>query len=272
MSDSVGTRAWALSGGSLRMRDRVQLVSQALLARLSLMPRRLRARLGLDESAASRIDPSTIRFPDSVAARRAGDLAESLSAPWLFNHCQRTYVWGAMLAQTERMEFDEEFLFVASALHDVGLIGKHNGKKPDCVCFAVEGARTAEKFSADIGWADERSQRLCEAISLHLNVRVGLRHGPEAHLLHAGAALDAIGARSKELHPTTIDSVLTQYPRLTFNQEMRAAMNAQARERPNSRAAFLVGLGIERMIRAAPLDDRRTSTKSLRVVDADHGD
>jgi len=42
---------------------------------------------------------------------------------------------------------------------------------------------------------------------------------------------------------------------VTFKQEMSAAMKEQARERPHSRAAFLVGLGFVGMIRSAPLED-----------------
>ena len=230
---------------------------------MSRLPQRLRTRLGFGDSVASRIDLSAIRFPDSIASCRASELAESLSAPWLFNHCLRTYVWGVMLAQSEQIQFDEELFFVASALHDLGLTESHNCKEPGCGCFAVEGARAAEKFAEEIGWEDERRERLGEAISLHLNVRVGLRYGPEAHLLHEGAALDVIGASIRELHPATIESVLERYPRLTFKQEMSAAIKQQARERPHSRAALLVSLGFIGMIRSAPLADPLAPNKSL---------
>jgi hypothetical protein len=255
MTSTVGKRAWALSGGSLRKQDRIRLVAQALLVQMSLLPLRLRTQLGFGDSAASRIDLSAIRFPDSIASRRASELAESLSAPWLFNHCLRTYVWGAMLAQSEQIKFDEELFFVASALHDLGLTESRKCKEPGCACFAVEGARAAEQFAAEIGWENERRERLSEAILLHLNIRVGLQFGPEAYLLHEGAAFDVIGARIRELHPASVESVLEQYPRGTFKQEMSAAMKEQARERPRSRAAFLVGLGFVGMIRSAPLED-----------------
>lgn len=263
MTGTVGTRASGVSGGSLRKQDRIRLVAQALLVRMSLLPQRLRSQLGLGDSEASRIDLSAIRFPDTIASCRASELAESLSAPWLFNHCLRTYVWGAMLAQSGKIKFDEELFFVASALHDLGLTENHKCKESGCACFAVEGARAAKNFAAEIGWENERRERLGEAISLHLNVRVGLRYGPEAHLLHEGAALDVIGARIRELHPATVESVLKQYPRLTFKQEMSAAMKEQSRERPHSRAAFLVGLGFVGMIRSAPLEDPPAPNKSL---------
>ena len=154
-----------------------------------------------------------------------------------------------MLAQTRHIKFDEELFYVASALHDVGLSEKARCGEQCAMCFAVEGARAAEQFSDTVGWPSERRERLSEAISLHLNVRVGLAHGPEAHLLHAGASVDVIGARLKEIDLAGVHYVLDQYPRLDFNTEMAALMKDEARRKPDSRAAFLVSLGFSRMIR-----------------------
>jgi hypothetical protein len=258
----VGTTVWAVkTNGAMTTRNRAELIAQALVARAAALPRRLSARLGHGQSAPVRIDVSAIRVPDSAAACRANALMMSLSAPWLANHCQRTYIWSAMLAQRDRIRVDEEILFVASVLHDLGLIDAHNGKQPGCECFAVEGARAAMRFAAEIGWDDERRDRLAEAISLHLNVRVGLRHGPEAHLLHEGAAFDVIGARLGQLHRETVMSVLLRHPRLGFKDEMGAAMRQQTRMRPQSRAAFLVRLGFIGMMRSAPLDDNGPSPR-----------
>ena len=255
VSNKVGTNAWASSGGELRRQDRVRLIGQALLTRISALPGRLRARLRFSDAASRRIDLSAIRLPDSPVALRAGEHARSLSEPWLFYHCLRTYVWGAMLAQSDRIKFDHELLFVASALHDLGLTDAHKCQEHNCTCFAVEGARAAHRFVAAIGWENERRDRLAEAISLHLNVRVGLQHGPEAHLLHEGAALDVIGARVREIGPTAVTAVLKEYPRLGLKEQMVAEMKEQARIRPRSRAAFLVGLGFVGLIRSAALEN-----------------
>jgi hypothetical protein len=255
MSTTVGTLAWAKAGGNLRPQDRVRLIAQAVYVQMANLPSRVRDALGLGDTDANLIDLSAIRFPDSAASRRASELAASVTEPWLFNHCLRTYIWGTMLAQAHRIKFDEELFFVASALHDLGLADNPSCKVAGCTCFAVEGARAADKFALDIGWDNERRDRLSNAISLHLNVRVGLKHGPEAHLLHEGAALDVIGARVRELPVVAVESVLTQYPRMNLKRALSEAMKAQSRESPQSRAAFLVGLGFVGMIRSAPLDD-----------------
>lgn len=261
MSATVGTLAWAKAGGNLRRQDRLRLIAQALYMRLSNLPHRMRGALGLGDAQVSRIDLSAMRLPDSAASRSAAELSASVSEPWLVNHCLRTYVWGAMLAQAQRIKFDEELLFVASALHDLGLVDSPSCKLAGCTCFAVEGARAADTFALGIGWDEARRDRLSSAILLHLNVRVGMKHGPEAHLLHEGAALDVIGARIRELPVVAVESVLAQYPRMNFKRALTEAMKQQAHERPQSRAAFLLGVGFIGMIRAAPLDDPSPSVR-----------
>ena len=86
----------------------------------------------------------------------------------------RTYLWGAMLAQVNDIKFDEELFFTASVLHDLGLTSTHLCQDASCSCFAVEGARAARRFVSTHAWSNQRSDQLAEAISLHLNVRVGL--------------------------------------------------------------------------------------------------
>lgn len=255
MNTATGSKIWSVkTGGALGRKDQGYLMAQAMLVRLKMLPEKLRARLGLASEQVARIDPSSIQLPDSRSSQQALALITLLGQPWVLNHSVRTYVWGAMLAQKDGIGFDQELFYIASLLHDLGLTETHNCKNAACACFAVEGARAAEHFASELGWSNERSDLLSEAISLHMNVSVGLEQGAEAHLLHEGAAMDVIGARYKELHFGSFQSVLKAYPRLDFKTEMRAAMKAQTKIRPESRAAFLTGLGFIGMIRAAPFE------------------
>lgn len=248
---SVGTNAWAALGGQLRRQDRMHLMGQAMLTRLAALSGRLQRGLGFEHARLQQIDLQAIRLPDSRVAVKATELASELSEPWLFNQCMRTYLWGAMLAQVSNIKFDEELFFTASILHDLGLTSTHLCQDTSCSCFAVEGARAARQFVTKVGWTNQRSDQLAEAISLHLNVRVGLHHGAEAHLLHAGAALDVIGARARQIDAGAVSHVLGAYPRLSFKTDMAEALKGQTRARPESRAAFLVGLGFISLLRAA---------------------
>jgi HD superfamily phosphodiesterase len=172
----------------------------------------------LNDRALARIDVSAIRMPDSKAAIHAEELMQSLSAPWLVNHCMRTWLWGVMFAQAGNIRFDEELYFVASVLHDLGLTDEHKCGDGCTACFAVQGARMAEQFAGRQGWSAERQHRLSDAISLHMNARVSIAHGAEAHLLHQGAALDVVGARMAEIGQPVRQTVLEKYPRLGFKK------------------------------------------------------
>ena len=249
---SVGTHAWAALGGQLRRQDRMRLMGQAMLTRLAAMSGRLRRGVGFNLARFRHVDLQAIRLPDSRVAMQASEMASALSEPWLFNHSMRTYLWGAMLAQVNGIRIDEELFFTASVLHDLGLTSTHLCQDTSCSCFAVEGSRAARQFVSKEGWTNQRCDQLAEAISLHLNVRVGLHHGAEAHLLHAGTSLDIIGARARQLDADAVSHVLGVYPKLSLKTNMVEAMTGQARTRPESRAAFLVGLGFIGLLRAAP--------------------
>ena len=206
---SVGTLAWARdSGGRLGRKDQMRLLMEAALVRLNAQLRRRK-------KAPFSVDLAAIRIPDSGLCKSARELLESASEPWLVDHCLRTFLWAAILGKKGQHRFDEEVLFVASALHDLGLTSTGSRLSPTSAeCFAVEGAFAAERFLATYGLDERRREAVAEAISLHLNVRVSLVHGIEAHLLHEGAALDVIGARFDEVAATTRAEVLREYPRL----------------------------------------------------------
>lgn len=247
----IGTQGWArVHGGRLDRTDRLVLTIEALWVRLAQGAQRAMELLGGSRHTLPPLDVAMLRLPDSPVALRALEHARVLCAPWVINHCLRTYLWGVIVARQGRIAFDEELLFVASALHDLCLTETHFA--PEGVCFAVAGAAAAARFADDAAWGAERRDRLADAIALHLNVRVGLRQGAEAHLLHEGAALDVIGARLREVPTTTVQAVVNMYPRLGFKGHMRAAIQQQADAHPESRSAFLYRLGFNALIGAAP--------------------
>jgi hypothetical protein len=218
---------------------------------------RLNTRLLRQQQPQFSVDLGSIRVPDSALCESASDLLASVSEPWLVNHCLRTFLWAAILGKKGQHRFDEELLFVASALHDLGLTSAGARlSSSSAECFAVEGAFAAEKFLAKHGLDHRRQEVVAEAISLHLNVRVSLAHGVEAHLLHEGAALDVVGARFDEVAATTRNEVLGVHARLDMKSRMVAAMKQQSTTRPRSRAGFLCGHGFISMIRHAPFADR----------------
>jgi hypothetical protein len=249
--NAVGTWSWAQrTHGCLRRRDRIELARQAVLARLERIPRRWRKSL-LDESRPPRLpDP-----PDSDLARAAEAHLHDTSHPGLYAHCMRTWLFATLFADRDRLEHDEELLYLACVLHDLGLTDAHDRRDPSAECFAVEGARAAHRLVCADGESEDRARLVAEAITLHLNITVPARLGAEAHLLHRGAWLDVAGRSAHRLPPDTLRAIVRCWPRDQLAESLLAANAAQASARPRSRAAFLQGLpGVARVIAANPLD------------------
>lgn len=252
---SLGTLAWSHhTGGNLDTCDRLRLGGQLLLVRLARLSGAARRALGLSDSSLSTVSGADFSLPESADARRALDHARHLLPGWLFEHSLRTFLWGRLLGRGRGIATDGELLFVAAVLHDLALTEARHC----CVglgCFAARGAKDAGAFAQTMGWLPERRQRLEDAISLHLNVRVPLQAGAEAHLLHDGAALDCIGAGLEELPPGAAASVLARHPRQDFKQRANAAFEAQSFANPASRIAYLMQLGFARRVGTAPFPE-----------------
>jgi HD domain len=232
----VGSWPWAQrTGGTLSRADRRALMNQVAQAQWHRLVGRITRSLG---SKPALLSVEALRIPDSPAAVRAAELCAQLSPLWLQHHCTRTYVWGSLFALRYSRPYDEELLYVAAMLHDLGLTPAYTGKDATARCFAVEGARAAITFAQETGWDAQRQDALAEAISLHLNVTVGLEHGIEAHLLHAGASCDVLGQGYQSIAPSARSLVLERCPRLDFKQELDGCMRQQVALRPEARVAL----------------------------------
>ncbi len=248
----VGTLAWARrTGGKLSRIDRAELMKQGILVQLKRTSTGWKRRLGLTQAGMARLDLSRLRMPDSAMARRAEDLVSACSPSYLVHHCHRTYLWGAILAQHDGLKYDEELLYVACLLHDLGLVKRFNGVDPDSYCFALDGALAAQDAARGY-WDEARRDSLAEAIALHLNPSVGRQHGAEAHLLNAGAALDVAGLRKWEVAPDTQEAVLQRHPRENMKTGISTLLRTESANRPCCRAHFLFdSLRFETLIKQA---------------------
>jgi hypothetical protein len=233
----VGSWPWAVrTGGKLSRADQRALLLQAA----QIQWRRLLA--GVTRSLGKHsftLTPESLHIPDSPTALRAAELCAQLSPVWMAHHCTRTYLWGSLFALRSALSYDEELLYVAAMLHDLGLSPAHWGKDSTAHCFAVEGARAAKVFAHEAQWDEQRQDALAEAICLHLNVSVSMKQGVEAHLLQAGASCDVIGTASRTIAQRTRARVLDLYPRLDFKREFSACLREQVELRPDARAAML---------------------------------
>jgi hypothetical protein len=188
--------------------------------------------------------------PDSSLAREAEDLLRSVAPPFLANHSFRSHFFAVALAQRDRVTFDEELLYVAALLHDIGLVEEFDTGR----CFEEDSADAAVRLAEQGEWEAERRERLAEAIRLHVEADISLGDGPEAYLLWHATGLDVAGHRHGELTAAEVRAVVDAYPRLDFKDGFLGLVADQAMRKPACWAAEAMGGGLAARVAAAPFE------------------
>ena len=184
------------------------------------------------------------------AAEAALVVATRFYSPALLNHCVRSYLWGEMYGAAHDIPVDEELLYVAAMLHDIGLTEAFDTYKAP---FEVAGGDLAWVFGVATGWSPDRAARASEIIVLHMRDDVPATVDPEAHLLQVATAWDVAGRRPEEFPPDARADVLADYPRLGFGAEFLACFQDQARRKPDSAAASSIANDAAGRIATNPL-------------------
>lgn len=235
----VGTLAWAReTGGRISFADKLALTRLAAGMALSALPDLLRYRLGLMENFPRLLDPTTLKAPDTAAARAAELLLRELTPSFMVNHSLRTYWFSRLIGEAGGLPFDDEALYIASLLHDIGLYGDYAHATPDAECFSIRSARAASDLADREGWDGERRDRLAEAITLNLNGHVPPEQGHEAHLMMCGVLVDATGLHAWRINPGNIESVFRRLPRLDQDAQLWPLFSAEACRHPGCRGHF----------------------------------
>jgi hypothetical protein len=250
----IGTLAWTRrTNGLLSRPERRRYIAAAVRAQAGSAAPLLAFRLGRTWGRQAEIDEDGLRIPDSKVACEAVEVCSEVQPPTIIEHNYRSFIFARALGSLAGIDHDEEVLFVATMFHDAGVF------EPDLSeggrCFTLKGAADAESHGAAAGWPAERSARAAEAITLHINPAVPLEHGPEAHLMHDGVLLDAVGLRAWQLRKDAIDRVRARHPRHRFTQEAGRLLAEQGRAIPNCRIAAAMGAGFGLALSLGPWQD-----------------
>lgn len=152
-----------------------------------------------------------VALPDSKIARQATDLARTVSPPYLFNHCVRTFLWGSLAGRAMGKSFDEEMLYLACILHDLGLTDRYQGDSP----FEIQGAEAARHFLEDNGFSKQSAEIIWDGIAMHASPIGGFKR-PEIALVGEGAGSDVLGPDPARIHADVVAEVHKAFPRLGF--------------------------------------------------------
>ena len=147
---------------------------------------------------------------DSAIAKQAAELSREVSPPYLFNHASRTYLFGALMAQSMKLKPDLELLYLACILHDLGLTDRYMGDKP----FEIQGAIEAKQFLTRSGLSAERAV-VWDGIAFHPYALAEYRQ-PEVAMVAAGAGMDVVGGSLSDIPASAKIQVVEAFPRLEF--------------------------------------------------------
>jgi hypothetical protein len=191
-----------------------------------------------------------VAVPDSVLARRARERISAAAEPVLVNHSVRCYAWAVELARHDRLEFDPEILYVASMLHDIGLIPPYDLGG----CYELDGGIAAQQLARDASASDDGARAIYNVIALHNEEHLPPTAAAEVVLLWDSAGTDVTGNRFADIRPAIIPGVLAAYPRLDFKRAFTELLVDQAARKPTCPAVTMIAAGILEEIAQAPFE------------------
>lgn len=177
-------------------------------------------------------------LPDTPLAEAVLDLVRSVEAPAVFNHSVRSYLFARLVAGrlglTAGNDYDDDLLFSACAMHDLGVApdGPHDQR------FEVEGADRAAEFLTGRGVSASDIDQVWQAIALHTSPGITERRGTLCALVHKGVSFDFGGSMGAEhleaLTDAQAEAVHAVYPRLDMARSLTDAIVAQAAKNPRN--------------------------------------
>ena len=162
----------------------------------------------------------------------------------IVDHSIRTFLFARLLAEDEGClndaDYDEELLFAATVMHDLGL-GEHARGQAR---FEVEGADLAATVLREHRVAESDVERVWEAIALHSSHGLAERRGLLTYLTYKGVFIDA-GQLTGVVADGLRKDVLDAYPkpaerRYIAHAIIEHANRSSAAAPPGSLAAYLL--------------------------------
>jgi HD domain len=162
-------------------------------------------------------------------------LVRSTESRAIADHSIRTFLFARLLAEHEGClndaAYDEELLFAATVMHDLGL-GEHARGQAR---FEVEGADLAAAVLRGHGVAEVDVDRVWEAIALHSSHGLAERRGLLTYLTYKGVFTD-VGRLADAVADGLRREVLNAYPKPTEGQYLADAIIEHANRSPAAAA------------------------------------
>jgi hypothetical protein len=161
------------------------------------------------------------------------ELVHSTESQPIAEHSIRSFLFARLIAEQEGAlhdaAYDEELLFAATVMHDLGL-GEHARAHAR---FEVEGADLAAELLRKHGVGEADVDRVWEAIALHSSHGLAERRGLLTYLTHKGVFIDA-GQITDALADELRQQVLCAYPKPSDGPYIRDAIIAHGQRSPSA--------------------------------------
>ena len=182
-----------------------------------------------------------IKLPRSSVARKAMEFSRVQCPPFLFNHCMRTYLFGAVAMEHHKVRYNPDAACVAASLHDLGLLVAFESVSGS---FEIDGAERAAQLARDNGIDTRAVEAVWQAIALHDGRFALAEHqGGEAMLVAMGAGSDVLGPDADMVDTKRSAEIVEAFPRLQFKQRFTALAVEHCKRKPLSqRGTWLEGL------------------------------
>jgi hypothetical protein len=166
-------------------------------------------------------------LPTGPLARAALSIAKRAESTPVADHSIRSFFFARLLADQDGSvgdaAYDENLLFAACVMHDLGLGTSAPGKAR----FEVEGADLAAGLLRQHGVVTADVDRVWEAIALHSSIGIADRRGLLTYLTHKGVFTDA--GRFTDLQEGLRQQVFVAYPQSAEDSYIRDAIVAHAK-------------------------------------------
>jgi HD domain len=160
-------------------------------------------------------------------------LVRSTESHSIAEHSIRSFLFARLFAEHEGAlndaAYDEELLFAATIMHDLGLGDQARGHAR----FEVEGADLAAGVLRNHGVGEADVDRVWEAIALHSSHGLAERRGLLSYLTYKGVFIDA-GQITDALADKLRQQVLNAYPKPSHGPYLSDAIIAHGQRSPSA--------------------------------------
>ncbi len=245
----VGGLAWTQrTKGRLTPSERRRLLGHIAAALSGYVAGRVRAATGRVPARARDLSAEALIPPDSALARAAESACREQPRS-LIGHGYRTWMFGAGLAALDGTAMDPEQFYVASLLHDYGIVEVIAGED-----FTLRSVARLDKCANDAGLAPGSVDDALDAITVHATPGIDVEDdGALGVYVQAGAMFDLTGLRVGELTRAYRDHVIRDHPRDGVTADIAAMIKAEAGANPEGRFALLQRCGMPLLMRLNPL-------------------